>query len=481
MMLGYSPSGKGYRLWDISTGRGNNNIIESRDVDWREWQYYSELPKAAGRGGAQQTSDTTSYSDETSSNSNGNSKGNNEHDYGPLNHSHSIDDSDDGDAEDNPKHFASTTDEADYKSREPQGQDISNAESVDGSGINPSPSSIPIAPERMSRDLQGLRDFMMPGPKDPAPSQLGSRLTDRQRLLSNTTLALATAELSYEEPRSYQEAMKRPDASEWSDACEKEMSQLKKTGTWILVERPPNTNIVGNKWVLKVKIMPDGSTKYKARLVAQGFTQRPGVDYDETYSPVVRYASLRCLFALAAYYDWEVHHLDVKSAYLNGKLEETIYMRQPEGFCKADQEHLVCKLQKGLYGLKQAGRTWNQTIDPALKQLGLTPLDKDDCVYIHRTGKEMIVISLYVDDLFLFTGSTKLLKQFKEGLTNRFEMEDLGEAKLVLGMQITRDRTKRTLTISQQAYLEKVLDKVGRGESKAIATPMDANTHLVKA
>ena len=91
--------------------------------------------------------------------------------------------------------------------------------------------------------------------------------------------------------------------------------------------------------------------------------------------------------------------------------------------------------RKGLYGLKQAGRTWNQTIDPALKQLGLTPLDKDDCVYFHRDGKDMIIISLYVDDLFLFTSSTRLLKQFKEGLKSRFEMEDLGEAKLVLGMQ----------------------------------------------
>jgi transposase InsO family protein len=476
MMLGYSTSGKGYRLWDI----GHNKIIESRDVDWREWQYYNALPQAVGRGGTPQTSDTTPSSDATSSDNNGSNK---QDHHDPPSHSHSSDDSDEEGAEDNPKRHPLTADQSgtDNKTSEPQGNDTSNTESVDGSGVTPSPATIPIPAVRTSRELRGLRDFMIPGPKDSAPSQLGSRLADRERPLSNSALALATAELSFDEPRSYREAMERPDASEWSDACEREIDQLNKTGTWTLVERPPNTNIVGNKWVLKVKVMPNGSIKHKARLVAQGFTQRPGVDYDETYSPVVRYASLRCLFALAAHYDWEVHHMDVKSAYLNGKLEETIYMHQPEGFRKPGQEHLVCKLQKGLYGLKQAGRTWNQTIDPALKQLGLTPLDKDNCVYIHRTGKEMIVISLYVDDLFLFTSSTRLLKQFKQGLTNRFEMEDLGEAKLVLGMQITRDRTKRTLTISQQAYLEKMLDRLGLGESKAIATPMDANKHLVKA
>jgi transposase InsO family protein len=476
MMLGYSTTGKGYRLWDI---RGKK-IIESRDVDWREWQYYNALPMAAGRGGALDTLDATS------SNSKGSANNNNNNITSTVTESHTTstvsDDSDEDEAEFETDRSPPTNNESQPQSQddeEVQETEANLTNSIDGSGVNPSLG--PTAPIRMSRELKGLKDFMTSGQRDLAPSLLGSRLADRQRPLSDTSLALAAAELSHDEPRSYKEAMERADASEWRGACVREIEQLHKTDTWALVERPPNTNIVGCKWVLKLKLMPDGSIKYKARLVAQGFTQKPGVDFDETYSPVVRYASLRCLFALAAHYDWEVHHMDVKSAYLNGKLEETIYMRQPEGFVKAGQEHLVCKLQKGLYGLKQAGRTWNQTIDPALKQLGLTPLDKDNCVYIHRDGKDMIIISLYVDDLFLFTSSNRLLKQFKEGLKSRFEMEDLGEAKLVLGMQVTRDRANRSLTISQHAYLKKVLDRLGLGELRTIATPMDANTHLIKA
>jgi hypothetical protein len=270
-------------------------------------------------------------------------------------------------------------------------------------------------------------------------------------------------------------------AEEWKGGCIKEIQQLSHNKTWTLVKAPHNTNIVGCKWVLKLKAMPDGSVKYKARLVAQGFTQKPGVDYDETYSPVVRFASLRALFALAAHHNWEVHHMDVKSAYLNGTLEETIYMRQPEGFVEKGKENYVCLLMKGLYGLKQAGRCWNHTIDPALHKLGLTPLDKDNCVYFHRSEGEMIIISLYVDDLFLFTSSIRLLTRFKQGLKARFEMEDLGEARLVLGMHIIRDRTSRVLTISQQAYLQRLIEKLGVTNMKAVSTPMVPNTTLVKA
>src|ERR1700722_13544574 len=173
--------------------------------------------------------------------------------------------------------------------------------------------------------------------------------------------------------------------------------------------------------------------------------------------------------------------MDVKSAYLNGTLAETIYMRQPEGFEEKGKEVFVCLLKKGLYGLKQAGRCWNHTIDPALQKLGLVPSDKDNCVYFHRSNNEMIIICLYVDDLFLFTASSRLLKQFKQGLKAKFEMEDLGEARLVLGMQIIRDRANRTLTISQQAYLEKLIEKLGLMNMNAVSTPMIPNAALVKA
>ena len=159
--------------------------------------------------------------------------------------------------------------------------------------------------------------------------------------------------------------MRGPNAREWRGECESEIDQQRKMGTYRLVPRPKHrVNIVDNKWVFYSKYNAQGELiKRRARLVAKGYSQRPGVDYFETYSPVVRYPSLRGLLSLAAQHDWEVHHMDVKAAYLNGELQETIYMRQPEGFEVQGKEDWVCLLEKGLYGLKQAGRVWNQKAD----------------------------------------------------------------------------------------------------------------------
>lgn len=487
MMLGYSTSGNGYKVWDIYGG--TKRVIESRDCDFREWQFYDMLHAAGGRGGGIRALDSTSSTSSSSLTPTAPLTAPNAQSTS-LPHSEEEDEVTEENRTPSEESNVQTipSPPADHTSE--QQQDNADIEPTDGSGVSAIPVEHTGGRKLKGRELAGLKDNMSSGGRDNAPSTLGSKLAARQTPLTPdvaqavqaiTPLAMAMAELSTDEPGSYREAMAGPHAAEWRGGCIKEIHQLIHNETWLLVEPPPNTNIVGCKWVLKLKAMPDGSVKYKARLVAQGFTQKPGVDYDETYSPVVRFASLRALFALAAHYDWEVHHMDVKSAYLNGKLEETIYMRQPEGFVEKGKERLVCLLKKGLYGLKQAGRCWNHTIDPALRALGLTPLDKDNCVYLHRSNGEMIIICLYVDDLFLFTASTRLLKQFKQGLKDKFEMEDLGEAKLVLGMQITRDRTNHALTISQQAYLEKMMEKLGLMTMNPVSTPMNPNAVLVKA
>jgi hypothetical protein len=175
-----------------------------------------------------------------------------------------------------------------------------------------------------------------------------------------------------------------------------ELAALAKANTYSLVPRPTDRKTIGCKTVLKIKRGADGQIlKYKARIVAKGYSQTYGVDYEETYAPVVRYYSLRMVLALSAHYNLELHHMDVKSAYLNGELEEDIYMEQPEGASVVQsKEDWVCKLHKSLYGLKQAGRTWHTKIDEAFQRRGLLPLISDPCVYIRRTKMSLIIIAL---------------------------------------------------------------------------------------
>jgi hypothetical protein len=318
-------------------------------------------------------------------------------------------------------------------------------------------------------------DHNAPGRRDQAPSIFGPILGQQE------DGEAFVVEDDQDDPSTLREALNRPDAAAWQAAMQTEYDSLQQASTYDLVPLPRGRTAVGNKWVFKVKQLADGGLKHKARLVAKGFTQQAGIDYRETYAPVVRYASLRALLALAAHHDWEVHHMDVKTAYLNGVLREEIYMRQPEGFEVTGMEQLVCRLKKGLYGLKQAGRAWHQTIDPALQALGLTPLATDYCVYVHHGQQgEMLILGLYVDDLFLFTPSTALLDRFKAQLSQQFRMEDLGELSLMLGMRVVRDRAARTLTISQGSYVEKLLVRFN-APLNAVSTPMEHGLQLYAA
>ena len=179
----------------------------------------------------------------------------------------------------------------------------------------------------------------------------------------------------------YKQAMRTPLKDKWQEATRDEYNSLTEMGTWILVSPPKNRNVIKCKWVFMVKA--DGH--YKARLVAKGFTQEHGIDYEETFSPVTRYELIRYLLAHAALEDWEIEAMDVKTAYLYGKLKEEIYMAQPEGFIKLGQEHKVCKLIKSIYGLKQAGRVWYETISKTLqKKLGFHQLHSDAGVHVLR-------------------------------------------------------------------------------------------------
>lgn len=273
--------------------------------------------------------------------------------------------------------------------------------------------------------------------------------------------------------------MSRPDADQWKEAMNAEIKSLLNAGTYEIVSLPPDCHAIGGKWVFTIKCGPNGEIiKYKARWVAQGFSQRYGIDYEETFAPVARFDSIRLILAQVAWFDWELHQMDVKSAYLNGTLEEEIYMRQPKGFAAPGAENKVCRLKKSLYGLKQAGRTWNKRIDSVLRSLHFVPIHADPCVYVYKRDSVIIIISLYVDDLLLASPSLEQLTRVKAELSSSFDMEDLGEARFVLGIEITRDRLAGTLTISQGAYTEDVLQRFGMMDCNSISTPMEVGRHL---
>jgi hypothetical protein len=213
----------------------------------------------------------------------------------------------------------------------------------------------------------------------------------------------------------------------------KEMNAFKKCDTYELVSLPRDRTVIGFKWVYSIKKNRDRKfLRFKARLVALGYSQQQRIDFDATYSPVLRYATLRALVVLIAKHNLHLHQMDVTTAVLSGAIDCDVYMKQPICYKVEGQEHLVCKLKKGLYGLKQAGRLWYAKIDYELKSLGFSGLDNEQCVYLLSSAESTTIIGLYVDDLLLLSDDLNALNQVKEGLTKQFDMKD-GCCELYIG------------------------------------------------
>ena len=246
-----------------------------------------------------------------------------------------------------------------------------------------------------------------------------------------------------------------------------EMESIYSNSVWELIDLPEGFRPIGNKWIYKRKKGPDGKVEtFKARLVAKGYTQKEGVDYEETFSPVAMLKSIRILLSMAASLDYEIWQMDVKTAFLNGNLDEEIYMSQPEGFQEKDQEQKVCRLLKSIYGLKQASRSWNIRFDETIKSFGFHQSVDEACVYKLIKEKHVVFLVLYVDDILLMGDNVKLLTEVKDWLATQFKMKDLGNANYVLGIQILRDRKNRVLALSQATYIDKVLTRFSMQNSK---------------
>lgn len=285
------------------------------------------------------------------------------------------------------------------------------------------------------------------------------------------------------EPITVKEALSNNDSSEWKAAMQNEINSFQHNNVWKLVDKPTNVNIVKNKWVFKVKHDADGNiVRYRARLVAKGFTQKYGIDFTETFSPVVKHSSVRILIALAAQMNLEIDHLDVQTAFLHGDLKEKIYMSQPEGFIKPGEEDKVYLLKKAIYGLKQSSRVWNSKAKNILIKLGYKQCKNEPCVFIKRkNNNSIVIIALYVDDFFVFYNDFNEVKILKASLENNFKIKDLGPITHALGMKIERDRDKHEIKISQKQYLISVLTRFGMLECNPVRTPLEPNVKLSSA
>ena len=295
-------------------------------------------------------------------------------------------------------------------------------------------------------------------------------------------VAMASASdigISDDDPKSLAEAKNRSDWPEWKTAMDEELDLMAKYGVWDEVDKPEDTNIVGCRWVFRIKRDSSGKIlKYRARLVAQGFTQLYGVDFQETFAPVARLSSIRTVIALAASEDWELHQMDVKSAYLNSPIDTAIYMRLPPGY---GREGKVALVRKGIYGLRQSGNLWHKTLTTAFNALDLTRLAVDHGVFFSHNSEGTTIVCSSTDDFAIAADSPTRMTKFKSDLSNHFEMSDLGELAWILGIQVKRDRISKTITLSQAAYVDSVVKRFNLTSASPLQTPINPSALLSKS
>lgn len=293
------------------------------------------------------------------------------------------------------------------------------------------------------------------------------------KLLSTTLSKKKFAHLSTHsttdvEPSSFAKAQSLP---MWQQAMQNEIDALHKNNTWTLVPPPLNANVVGNRWLYKIKRHADGSIeRYKARLVAKGFTQEYGFDYTETFSPVVKPITIRTLLSIVVSGGWDISQLDISNAFLNGDLQETVYMVQPQGFIDPHRPHYVCRLNKSLYGLRQSPRTWSQRLGTYLLTLGFKKSTADPSLFIYRTKSCVCFVLVYVDDVIITCSSSTLIQEFIHQLSKEFDLRNLGPLHYFLGIQVLKHSSGIILT--QQKYLLDTLISANMHESKPWSTPM---------
>lgn len=286
------------------------------------------------------------------------------------------------------------------------------------------------------------------------------------------------ATLKIREPRTFSEAMGLPEAKQWMAAMQEELKVINKNKTWEEVEMPKDRKPIDCKWVYKVKYDERGNiAKFKARLVARGFSQRYGIDYDEVFAPVAKQQTLRMLLSVAGARGYEVKQYDVESAFLNGELSEEIYMRQPPGF---KQSNKMLKLRKSLYGLKQAARVWNEKLHEALTISGCVQNVADKCLYTAKSGESVCYILMHVDDIVTAGNDKNFVNKIIESLNKHFIIKELGKVSHYLGIDITRDE-KGNFSIGQPNYIDKIVEEAKLQDARNSRVPISTGYYKVES
>jgi hypothetical protein len=279
-----------------------------------------------------------------------------------------------------------------------------------------------------------------------------------------------------EEPSSADEALK---VEEWRLVMLEEMASIEENKTWMLVTLPRGHHAIGLKWVFKLKYNEAGDiVKHKARLVAKGCVQQLGIDFDEVFAPIARMESKRLVLAVAAHHGWPVHQMDVKSAFLNGDLNEEVYITQPPGFIAEGHEQKVLKLHKALYGLRQAPRAWNAKLNTSLVQLGFSRCRSEHGMYTRVRSNSRLVVGVYIDDLLIVGECVKEIDQFKDEMKQLFRMSDLGPLSYYLGIEVKQGW--HGVVLCQSVYAKKLLEKAGMAGCNGCVTPMEPKLKLSK-
>ena len=274
------------------------------------------------------------------------------------------------------------------------------------------------------------------------------------------------------DPLTLSQATKRPDWPKWEEAIQSELKALAAFDTFEVVDLPLSKKPVGCKYVFKIKYNPDGSIeKYKVRLVAQGFLQQEGVDYNEVFAPVVDSTSISLLLAIANQEDWEIEQMDVVTAFLHGRLNEEVYMKIPPYMNIANPEGKVLKLKGALYGLKQSSHVWGKTFESFMLRSGFKQCVMDTCIYTRGTGQSRIVLGIHVDDQAIIGPNKQVIAKFKQELAAEFKMKDLGALTHILGVEVKRDRRNRVLTLHQGSYMRQVLERYGMQDCNPTKLP----------